>query len=407
MTLLDALKAVGSEDMSGRFPEHFLNEDFIPRPDDLELTEKAVGENARFCSLKEETVGKILEAVRAASADPAVSLLAKTVFRCIFTEPGAYAGPWAWQPLDKAMGPLAGPLYLAIAAGWVPLLRAYHGAVNVPEEVTRDTCYQLRAYCDNYFTGTGKCGIYPQQLSWMHCYLDRERLFVRLGRFEYRWMRYGLDGHVYRSRKNGELVIFAIPGMQFDSAGFAVENTPDSPERAFTSVYSEDAEAGTVTGSRVDAFGRTSPEPYTIRKADYDLILGRGMPILDMHIPNGGGMTPDEAERSFKRAKQFFNDLYEEERRPVAVVCASWIFNPNLPEFLNPESNLVRLLKRVHPVPRPSGKTDGLWFIFRHEGAFELLKAPRKTSLQRAVTDFIARGGRWRVGGMVLPMSEI
>ena len=186
MTLLDALKAVGSEDMSGRFPEHFLNEDFIPRPDDLELTEKAVGENARFCSLKEETVGKILEAVRAASADPAVSLLAKTVFRCIFTEPGAYAGPWAWQPLDKAMGPLAGPLYLAIAAGWVPLLRAYHGAVNVPEEVTRDTCYQLRAYCDNYFTGTGKCGIYPQQLSWMHCYLDRDRLFVRLGRFEYR-----------------------------------------------------------------------------------------------------------------------------------------------------------------------------------------------------------------------------
>jgi len=407
MTLLEALKAVHSEDMSGSFPEQFLNEEFVPRPDTLELDEDVVEKNARFCSLTDETIAKMREAVRIAAADPAISILAKVVYRCVFTEPGAWCSPWAWQPLDKAMGPLAGPLLLSIAAGWVPLLLAYHKEVNVPVEVTRDTCYQLRAYCDNYFTGTGKCGIYPQQLSWMHCYLDRERLFVRLGRFEYRWMLYGLDGHVYRHKKTGELVIFAIPDCPFDQAGFAVENTPDSPERAFSSVYSEDEAAGTVTGSRVGPYGRTSAEPFTIRKADYDLILGKGMPVLEMHIPNGGGMTPDEAERSFKRAKQFFHDLYPEEKHPVAVVCSSWIFNPNLPEFLNPESNLVRLLKRVHPVPRPSGKTDGLWFIFRHEGAFELLKAPRKTSLQRAVTDFIAKGGRWRVGGMVLPMSEI
>ena len=92
---------------------------------------------------------------------------------------------------------------------------------------------------------------------------------------------------------------------------------------------------------------------------------------------------------------------------PAAIVCSSWIFNPNLPEILPPESNLVRLLKRVHPIPCASTKTDGLWFIFLHEGAFELLKAPRKTSLQKAVTRYIENGGRWRIGGMFLPLDEI
>ena len=91
-------------------------------------------------------------------------------------------------------------------------------------------------------------------------------------------------------------------------------------------------------------------------KAEYDLILGHGMPVLDMHIPSGGGMTSEESERSFRLAKQFFTEHSGSDNMPAAIVCSSWIFNPNLPEILPPESNLVRLLKRVHPIPRASTK---------------------------------------------------
>ena len=228
---------------------------------------------------------------------------------------------------------------------------------------------------------------------------------VRLGRFEFRRINYPVHSHVFRHKTTKELVIFANPEFQFDCSGFAIENTPGVPDCTFQSIYEEDDD--TATGNPVSPDGRTSRETKTINKAEYDLILGHGMPVLDMHIPSGGGMTSEESERSFRLAKRFFAEHSEPDNMPVAIVCSSWIFNPNLPEILNPESNLVRLLKRVHPVPRASTQTDGLWFIFLHEGAFELLKAPRKTSLQKAVTRYIENGGRWRIGGMFLPLDEI
>ena len=406
MTLREALATIGFEPMTENFPQGWADAPFIPTADDLVLEEHAVRRNAQFCSLPPDVTEKMVAAAGTAVAEPALYLIARAVFRAIFLSAPEAPVRWAWQPLDSALKDQAGALYLAIAAGWVPLMLRHHQKLGISEDVTRDTCYQLRCYCDNYFTGCGRIGIYPQQLSWMHNYFNPERPYVRLGRFEYCYRIHCYDGHVFRHRKTGETVFFAIPGMQFDAAGFAVESKPDSPERAFASIY--ESNGVTATGNRVDDCGKTSPEPFTITLADYDVVLEMGMPVLDMHIPNGGGMTPDEAERSFRMAKEFFLKLYpEKEKQPVAIVCSSWIFNPNLPEILNPEANLVRLLKRVHPVPRPSSNTDGLWFIFRHEGAFELLKAPRKTSLQRAVTHFIERGGRWRIGGMVLPFFEI
>ena len=118
-------------------------------------------------------------------------------------------------------------------------------------------------------------------------------------------------------------------------------------------------------------------------------------------------MTPEAAQDSLRRAKEFYSSLPDPGKRPEAVICSSWIFNPNLPEFLPEDSNLVRLLRRVHPVPRSSSPTDGLWFIFLHEGEFKTESAPRDSSLRRAVLDYIVSGHRWRTGCMFLPMDEI
>ncbi len=409
MTLREALVRLGFENTVVDFPPETADAEFLENSDDLSFAEQDVRDNATYCSIPADIADKMAVAAAIARNEPAVAVIARLIFRIVFLSSQDSPVRWAWQPLDQYLKDNAGPMYLLIAAGWAPVMRKMHKEISIPEEVTRATCYQLRAYCDNHITGTGKCGIYPNQLSWMHYYFNPEQPFIRLGRFEFRWLLHYTDCHVYRNKATGKLVIFAIPGLQFDVNGFAVENRPDSPERAFTSFFEKDEEKGIVSGNTVDEFGCTSKEATVLNVSEYDLMIGRGMPVLEMHIPNGGGMTSDEAEKSFRYAKNFFRELYANrpERIPVAIVCSSWIFNPNLPEILSPESNLVRLLKRVHPVPRSSSRTDGLWFIFRHEGAFDLLKVPRKTSLQRAVTDFIAKGGRWRVGGMFLLMDEI
>ncbi len=405
MTLREALDRISALKADHGFVPEILDMEFTEQENDLKLDDASVIENARFCSLPEDDIAKMLAAAKQVRQDEGLSLIGKMIFRCVFLM--EKAEPWGWLPLAKVMREEVGAFYLVVASGFVPLLKECHRKLGIPEEITRATCSQVRSYRDNHFTGTGLLGIYPQQLSWLHVYPDPEHFMVRLGRFEFRMMSHRHDGHVFRNKKTGELVIFAITGLSFDADGFAVESVPDSKEKAFVSVYSEDPENGTATGNRVDQYGRTSAEPESIVLADHDLILQKGMPVLDMHIPNGGGMTPAESENAFRMAKEFYFSRLPEDQRPAAIVCSSWIFNPNLPEMLNPDSNLVRLLQRVHPVPRNSNTTDGLWFIFRHEGAFELLKAPRKTSLQRAVTKFIENGGRWRIGGMVLPMDEI
>ncbi|MPN43650.1 hypothetical protein SDC9_191210 [bioreactor metagenome] len=118
-------------------------------------------------------------------------------------------------------------------------------------------------------------------------------------------------------------------------------------------------------------------------------------------------MSPEKARESLLMAKEFYSALPDASRRPVAVKCISWIFNPNLPEILPPDSNLVSLLKMVHPYPVHSGREDGLWFVFLHESKFDPATASRASSLQRAILDYIEKGGRWRSGGMFIMMDEI
>ena len=405
MTLAEALAQLDSVAMGVQFPPEILNTEFIEQKNDLQLTEETIAEYARFCSIPEPVVSELKEAVRLALQDPAAVLIIKTIYRCVYLTDSGRATPWTLQPLQKKYGDNAHLMCLAAALGLVPILKKLHASLSISEQITRDTCFQLNAYCNNHITGTGKPGIYPQQFNWLSVYQLPESFMVRLGRFEFRRINYPFHSHVFRHKTTKELVIFANPEFQFDCSGFAIENTPGVPDCTFQSIYEEDDD--TATGNPVSPDGRTSRETKTINKAEYDLILGHGMPVLDMHIPSGGGMTSEESERSFRLAKRFFAEHSEPDNMPVAIVCSSWIFNPNLPEILNPESNLVRLLKRVHPVPRASTQTDGLWFIFLHEGAFELLKAPRKTSLQKAVTRYIENGGRWRIGGMFLPLDEI
>lgn len=405
MTLAEALAQLDSVAMGVQFPPEILNTEFIEQENDLQLTEETIAEYARFCSIPEPVVSELKEAIRLALQDPAAVLIIKTIYRCVYLTDSGRATPWTLQPLQKKYGDNAHLMCLAAALGLVPILKKLHASLSISEQITRDTCFQLNAYCNNHITGTGKPGIYPQQFNWLSVYQLPESFMVRLGRFEFRRINYPFHSHVFRHKTTKELVIFANPEFQFDCSGFAIENTPGVPDCTFQSIYEEDDD--TATGNPVSPDGRTSRETKTINKAEYDLILGHGMPVLDMHIPSGGGMTSEESERSFRLAKRFFAEHSEPDNMPVAIVCSSWIFNPNLPEILNPESNLVRLLKRVHPVPRASTQTDGLWFIFLHEGAFELLKAPRKTSLQKAVTRYIENGGRWRIGGMFLPLDEI
>ncbi len=404
MYLDDALRQIAEEKTLSFFPLELRQREFQPRPDDLTLDPDLITSYARFGSVDESSVARMLAAVKAAASSEALSVAVRCVFRSVFLM-DRFASPWV--SFQSVLGDLASPMQLVIASGMVPLVRKWHAEAGIPEEVTRDTCSILGITDRTHRKGKGETGIYyPGPLAWMRHYCNPERLYLHFGRFGFMVQKHSLPVTVYRRRNSpSEFRIFPHEGLRFDSRGFCIDGSPDDPPAAFTSRFR--IVNASAEGNAVRPDGSTEETLSRISLSEYELFLGEGTPVLDMHIPAGGSMTPGAAQDSFRRAKEFYSSLPDSEKRPKAVICSSWIFNPNLPEFLPEDSNLVRLLRRVHPVPRSSSPTDGLWFIFLHEGEFKTESAPRDSSLRRAVLDYIASGHRWRTGGMFLPMDEI
>ncbi len=397
MFLDDALRRIGEESAIPAFPIELRERDFIRRADDPDFTPEVIGEYARYAQIEPDAILKMEEILRKMENSLPLRTVAQAVFRTVFLIPDTRKKVgWTEQcPTFRASaGILSGALLLCIAAAAVPRIRHLHQRLNVPEEITRHTCGILSSISKNAVFFTGEPGITLIQLEWLRHYLQEHLHYFQIGRFGFMTKKNNLPLTIYRDRKSGEDFAFVHAGIPLCTDGFGGDET----DAAFHSVF--EIQDGILRANRIGPDGHAERTPMLFNLNHAECVLGSDTPILDMHIPAGGGMTPDIAEKSFREAEALYKKLLPEQDWPKAVLCCSWIFNPSLPDILPPEANLNRLLAMVHPVPVASGRESGLNFIFRQPGPFDPAAAPRKTSLQRAVADWIQGGGRWRVGGM-------
>lgn len=130
---------------------------------------------------------------------------------------------------------------------------------------------------------------------------------------------------------------------------------------------------------------------------------------IGCHIPEAGPMDPDACSESIERARSFFARYFPDEPVRVAT-CGSWLLDGQLAEYLPESSNIIRFLRRFHPIPKEPEEGD--WtrgdsaiveFVFRriHRGSdypHELIATlPRETTLQRAVIEHLEAGRHWQV----------
>ena len=293
----------------------------------------------------------------------------------------------------------SGLFYLLLAMALVPRIHSWHQSLGLPEKITRDTCQQIQSFCNNYRRGhNGLLGVYVNQLSWLSIY-PRERYF-RLGGFEYRLKMFNSEMQVWRHNSTGQVVALAKNGSQFTNDGYIAY--ADYQEK-WTSRITQTNQS--VTGFPISPYGTANSKEVTLLFSEWQQVLKSTDIILDMHIPQGGGMTPAACKESHRLAFEFFKQYFPAEEFK-AIVCHSWLFNTQLEEILPPESNLVQYMRNLYLFPVPSNGQDGLWFIFLQE-PLDLSTAPCETSLQRSVLDFLKKGSRWRSGGMFLLRENI
>jgi hypothetical protein len=193
------------------------------------------------------------------------------------------------------------------------------------------------------------------------------------------------------------VVALAADGTRFNATGHI-----DSPAREDDTddswtvrlIHKDEA----VTGCPICPRGMAVREEVRLPVAEWECVLRPGDDQLDMHIPAGGGMTPERCGESMQRAAEFFARFFPD--RPCrAITCSSWIFNTQFEEIRLSSDNLVQYQRELYLFPTPASGRDGLWFIFLQDNV-DPATAPRDTSLRRGVAEFLAAGNRWRGGGM-------
>jgi hypothetical protein len=139
--------------------------------------------------------------------------------------------------------------------------------------------------------------------------------------------------------------------------------------------------------------GRTEKSAERLRAAGAP--VQRGDFVLDVHIPEGGPLTPEACDASFAAVRRFFARHFPEEPYRVAT-CRSWLLDEQLAGYLGPDSNIVRFQRRFRLAPAGrEADADVFGFVFGRR-AVSLDDVPQRTRLERAIVAHLRAGRHWR-----------
>jgi hypothetical protein len=365
------------------------------------LQPEQVRTNLQWCGFRAEFEPAFTDAAQKIAASRSLRYLAWHYYRMVYDYETDHL---EYTPLQKMMGEDWPIFYLLIALAMVPRIRAHHRGLGIPEWVTKDCCLKVKDECNDYRRGRGgRLGIFRGELSWLSNYVNGEP-FYRLGRFEYWSKPFPHHYKVYRSRQDGRIIALAGPGWRINSSGW-IDGVGAETEDASLWQTTLRQIGSSVHGFPINPRGFVEKNPVTLQEGDWECVLEKGVPVLEMHIPAGERITLERCAESLRKAKQFFQ-TYFPAPAARAIICSSWMFSPLLGQLLPADSNLVRFMRELYLCPTNSRSRSGPWFIFLQE-PFNLATAPRETSLQRAILNYLQAGNLWRDGRMFFMLDDL
>ena len=152
---------------------------------------------------------------------------------------------------------------------------------------------------------------------------------------------------------------------------------------------------------KILAFGRLQ---YAIGKMWHNTTvagktINSGDDVVYIHIPSSGKPFDKKSRlESYDKAYRFYKKYFRDEV-PV-FACESWLLFPKNREILGENSNIVSFMddfKIISSAEYPDNRN--MWRIFGADAELSAAELPRKTSMQRALADWIQSGHR--LGGGV------
>lgn len=343
----------------------------------------------------------IPDAALPALSETAAQIRADAELQAIFAafhEKTALRGEWQreWTALRfdplvvERMGERASQFYLLAYLAALPYTWQLYQQRGISLEIFRATMLDFRFYMQDYFDLHGIWG-YPV-FPWVWRHLTGE--LYRLGRLQYMLTPFSAGVTVLRKRTDQETLLLADPQQPLRADGWAWGaglaeggKTPPTPE-TWQPLF--EAQPDGWRGHAVSPYGWVEKNARFLPAAEWQLALQRGDTVLDLHIPRKDPLNAQTCSVSYTQALAFFAHVFPE-RQPKALHCHTWMFSPQLQQFLPPESNVVRFQREFYLYPF-AGSPSFLWnFVFGDKYPLRE-SAPRDTSLRRAVLDWLENG---------------
>ncbi len=363
------------------------------------LDEDGLAADARYAGFEEKTIVEIVSAAKRINEHPALRTLAWHLHRMAFhaedTTPALFKSLPKFEP---AAGCLWGQFYLLVGLTSTELARKKAALAGVDEQIVRETMKDVSLQSERFRLVHNYYGLFPEALNWLRHHALGE--IYRLGRLQFMVKPFGLNYRIYRHRQSGCTVGLAGDGVCFDADGFVCAKDFE-PDWSSTLNLGDDW----IEGFPILPDGKAQKRLIRLDANEWECRIDKNSPVLDMHIPAGGGMTLSACQDSMRWALRFFPEHFPE-RKFAAFSCKSWILNTQLQKVLPPEANLLQFQREVYLLPTAGDGKSGLNFIFGKKDV-NMHTAPRTTSIQRALLEILESGQALRSGGMVFLPEDV
>jgi len=371
------------------------------------LDRQFINDTCAYLSLPPELAASAVDAGKRISDDAALRALAWHAHHRMFEQSKKIAN---WPALYEALGEDAGLFYLLVLISGLPQLLEHYDLRAIPEEVRRDTLADLLLYIHQYHKRHGRWGLDSLYGGGWLARHFRGQIY-QLGRLQFGYRSFPGRFRAFRNHKSGAVTVVAESGSEFRSDG-QLNGAGGVAKSSGTWISRLSENATEVVGSPIDpATGCAQKLPRHLNINEWEPVLMPGDPCLDIHIPQGPAITAERCRSSFEAAVEFFPKHYPE--KPFkAFLCNSWLCDPQLASYLEPDSNIVRFQREFYLLPTDSDAWSAVRYVFGIDipyGSIERLDTnalPRNNSLQRALIEHLEAGGHWRKAEALLLLED-
>jgi hypothetical protein len=130
----------------------------------------------------------------------------------------------------------------------------------------------------------------------------------------------------------------------------------------------------------------------------------RGDPAVSIHIPPDTRLTAQGVRSALEAMASVFAHWFAPDAAPRIGTCGSWLLDPQLRDYLPPESNIAQFQKLFTLFDKGQESTSIMQFVFPDDAESRIDELPTETTLQRAVIRHLKSGRQWRSCGGWTPL---